>query len=285
MGLSVAGIWGASDFLGGLATRKAGTFLVVAVAHSISFVAVAAVAVLVHANAPSGRAIFWGIMTGVASGAAVMVFYRALAMGEMGLTAALSGVLTAVVPVAFSWATEGRPGGVRMLGFALALAAVFLIAYQPSGRANPRAIGMAVLAGLGFGAFLITSKYASQGAILWPLAISRLTSATMACSLLLGVSVRRRLTATGPQRWWKPGSLGQVLLMAGVAGVLEEFGNAIYMLTTGMGRLDVAAVLATLYPAATILLAIWLLRERVTRIKAAGMILALIAVVVISLRG
>lgn len=283
LGVIVAGVWGTSDFLGGLAARKAGTFLVVAMAHSISCAAIIAVAAGVHARAPGMAAVFWSVMTGVASGASVMIFYRALAIGEMGLIAALSGVLTAVVPVAFAWITEGHPGGVRMAGFGLALAAIFLIAYQPGARKNPRGVGLAILAGLGFGAFLITSKYASQGAVLWPLALSRLTSATMACSLLAVAGIRRRQSSNCSTRWSRPGCFGQVILLAGSAGILESFGNGLYMLTTWMGRLDVAAVLSSLYPAATILLAIWLLRERVTRIKAAGMILALIAVVVISL--
>lgn len=277
----MAAIWGTSDFLGGLATRRAGTFLVVAIAHSISFATIVFAAVLIHAHAPSGSAIFWGVVTGLASGVSVMIFYTALAIGEMGLMAALSGVLTAVVPVAFSWATEGAPSAVRMLGFALALAAIFLIAYQPSGRTHPRAVVLATLAGFGFGAFLITSKLASQGAILWPLAASRLTSSTMACALLIAVGARRGVLRGGGRRWFNTG-LGQVVLIAAAAGILESVGNALYMLTTSLGRLDVAAVLASLYPAATILLAIWLLKEHVTRIKAVGMTLALIAVVVIS---
>ena len=93
------------------------------------------------------------------------------------MTAALTGLLTALVPVVFSWVSEGRPTATQLLGFVIAAAAICLIAYEPDGRMHPRGLGLAVIAGLGLGAFLVASKFAGHGAVLWPLAYSRMTSA------------------------------------------------------------------------------------------------------------
>jgi drug/metabolite transporter (DMT)-like permease len=165
-----------------------------------------------------------------------------------------------------------------MLGFVVAAVAIWSIAYQPGGSPDRRGLWLATLAGLGFGAFLIASKFASQGAALWPLAISRMSSATIALGLLVAVHMRRRTHNND-----RSGGVGAVLLLAGGAGLVEAAGNLLYMLATRVGRLDVAAVLSSLYPAATILLAVWLLKERAKALQAWGMALALVAVVMISI--
>ncbi len=286
LGLTVAALWGVSDFLGGLASRRAPAVLVVAIAHTLSVVLLVVSAAATHANFPSERTAVWGLITGLSGGGAVIVFYQALALGEMGLAAALAGLLSAAAPVVFSWVAEGRPKTTQIIGFVIAAVAIFLIAYEPHGRPHPKGLALAALAGLGFGVFLITSKFASQGAIEWPLAYSRMASASLAAALLLVMRVRqgkhlRGNEASRPKRSSRYVLL--VLLLAGSAGILEAVGNLIYMLATLEGRLDVAAVLSSLYPAGPILLGMWLLKERVTRGKALGMALALTAVVLISL--
>ena len=287
LGLTVAALWGVSDFLGGLATRRAPAVLVVAIAHGLSVALLVLAAVATHANVPSERTAIWGLITGLSGGAAVIVFYQALSLGEMGLAAALAGLLSAALPVAFSWISEGRPKTTQVLGFVIAAVAICLIAYEPRGRPHPKGLALAAIAGLGFGAFLITSKFASQGALLWPLAYSRMASASLAGAILLAMRLRRpRIHAGGNDA--SPAQRGRryvlfVLLLAGSAGILEAAGNLLYMLATLAGRLDVAAVLSSLYPAGPILLGMWLLKERATRGKALGMALALAAVVLISL--
>ncbi len=291
LGLLVAAVWGVSDFLGGLAARRATPLLVVTIAHSLSSVLLVLLALGFHAHEPGGRTLVWAVVTGVTGGGAVILFYRALALGEMGSSAALAGVLTAAVPVVFSWLSEGRPKLSQLLGFAIALAAITLIAYEPGTRVRPRGLGLAAIAGCGFGAFLVASKFASQGAVLWPLAYSRLTSAALAAGLLGVAHLRGRRAefagqGSGPPGLSAPGEAKQMAplwLLAGSAGILEAAGNLLYMVATLRGRLDVAAVLSSLYPAGPILLGAWLLRERATRIKALGIALALAAVAVISL--
>ncbi len=142
---------------------------------------------------------------------------------------------------------------------------------------------MATIAGLGFGAFLITSKFASQGAVLWPLAYSRMASTGLAAAMLWASHVRRRGHSPGPKIRGGRRYILWLLLVAGSAGVFEVAGNFLYMLATLSGRLDVVAVLSSLYPAGPILLGIWILKERATPNKALGMALALAAVAVISL--
>ena len=286
LGLVVAALWGVSDFLGGLASRRASALLVVVIAHSLSMAMLVLIALGMHAHLPNERTVVWALLTGLSGGAALIVFYQALAMGEMGLTAALTGLLTAFVPVVFSWVSEGRPTATQLLGFVIAAVAICLIAYEPHGRMHPRGLGLATLAGLGFGAFLVASKFASQGTVLWPLAYSRITSAVLAGAMLLGVHLQRKFKDRGssaPAGGARPGDLLPVILLAGAAGILEAAGNLLYMLATRVGRLDVAAVLSSLYPAGPILLGAWMLKERTTTGKALGMALALLAVVVISL--
>jgi drug/metabolite transporter (DMT)-like permease len=291
LGLAAAVLWGMSDFLGGVASRRASTLLVVVIAHGLSLVALVLVAALLHVPWPSERLAAWGLVTGISGGLALIAFYRAFAIGEMGLTAALAGVLTAMVPVVFSFFAEGRPKTTQMLGFALAAAAIWCIAYQPGGAPQRQGLGLAALAGLGFGGFLVASKFASQGAVLWPLAISRMASAGLALALLGAMYLRRHGDRTGrnrsdPADRRSPGAAGGVALvclLAGGSGLLEATGNLLYMLATREGRLDVAAVLSSLYPVITILLAVWLLKERARPAQAWGMALAVAAVAVISL--
>jgi drug/metabolite transporter (DMT)-like permease len=289
LGLASAALWGVSDFLGGVAARRAPVLRVVVIAHSLSLVTLLLITASLHVPWPGERLAFWGIMTGISSAVGSIAFYRALAVGEMGLTAALAGVLTAAVPVIFSFFDEGRPKATQMLGFVVAAVAIWSIAYQPGGSPDRRGLWLATLAGLGFGAFLIASKFASQGAALWPLAISRMASATIALGLLVAVHMRRRThnndqdTHDKNDRNDRSGALGAVLLLAGGAGLIEAAGNLLYMLATRVGRLDVAAVLSSLYPAATILLAVWLLKERAKALQAWGMALAMVAVVMISI--
>jgi drug/metabolite transporter (DMT)-like permease len=339
LGLAAAALWGVSDFLGGIAARRASAVLVVAVAHGVSLAALAVTAAAIHPHFPDHRNTVWALITGVSGGFAVILFYRALALGAMGLTAALTGLLTALVPVAVSWFTEGRPSETQLAGFVIAAVAICLIAYEPAHdpvedtRPHPHGLLLGTIAGLGFGVYLVSSKYASPehssyAGVLWPLAYSRFASATLAMTIVLFLGRQNRLRKNAPKqrarrkqmyhpmrsatrnRWSlrrkpvfpqpeKRGQIGRnakapahqleagaipgILLLAGAAGLLEAVGNLLYMLSTVVGRLDVAAVLSSLYPAATILLAIWLLKERTTRSKALGMGLALVAVVVISL--
>jgi drug/metabolite transporter (DMT)-like permease len=162
----------------------------------------------------------------------------------------------------------------------LAAAAIALIAYAPAGLPRPLALGLASIAGLAFGVFLVVLKVSSEYSLLWQLVFSRIASATLATGIVIVMLLR---PGENVAAWRKEAGKNRFLWVAGSAGVLEATGSLLYMQATREGRLDVAAVLASLYPVVTIVLAAWLLKERATSSQTVGMALALGAVVLVSI--
>jgi hypothetical protein len=144
----------------------------------------------------------------------------------MGLTTALTGLLTALVPVAYSFFTQGSPKSTQVAGFVLAAGAIALIAYAPAGRPRPLALGLASLSGLGFGVFLVVLKVGSTHGLIWQLIYSRMASATLATGIVVWMLVRRQ---GGAPIWRKQVSENRFLWVAGSAGVLEATGSLLYM--------------------------------------------------------
>jgi drug/metabolite transporter (DMT)-like permease len=281
LGLASAAIWGTSDFVGGIVARRLPSSAVVTLSHSLSLALLVSLA-LMHASAwPDTRSAVYGALAGVACGTGVMVLYKALALGGMGLTAAVSGVLAAVLPVLWAFSTEGLPRVPQLAGILLAGVAIWMIARAPGSPSSKQAILLGAAAGASFGCLFILLKLAGRGGVLWPLAWSRLASATLA-AVVTWIGTRRtggaKLDAR-PKLLW-PG--WAVLGLIAIAGIFDASGNTFYTMATRLGRLDIAAVLSSLYPASTILLAAVLLKERTTRSQAVGMALALAAVVLIS---
>lgn len=268
-GLAASLSWGSGDFSGGLATRRANVFTIVVVAHAIGLALLIALALAWSEPFPTALDMVWGGAAGLAGAVGLVSFYQALAVGRMGINAPITAVLAAALPVLFSVFFQGVPGLLQLAGFALALIAVWLISRPERARGRPEGVGLALLAGLGFGSFFILISQASSTAIFWPLAAARLSSFLFMLSLLL---IRRQKLLP------KLSAFPLVLL----AGTLDVAGNAFFVLATHSGRLDVAAILSSLYPAATVLLAGIILKERVTRLQALGIFVALIAIPLIS---
>lgn len=268
-GLAASLCWGSGDFSGGLASRRANASSVVIAAYAVGFVLLVALALLWKEPFPSPVDIVWGGLAGLAGVIGLISFYSALSIGRMGIVAPVSAVLTAALPVLFSAFTEGLPSLLQLGGFVLALLAIGLISRPERARGRPKGIGLALLAGCGFGCFFILISHASHAATFWPLAVARFTSV-----LFMLVVVRIRQQQMLPKM-----TIAPIVLLA---GVLDAIGNVFFVLATHTGRLDVAAVLSSLYPAATVLLAALVLRERVTRIQAVGILLALVAVPLIA---
>jgi drug/metabolite transporter (DMT)-like permease len=280
LGLAASAFWGASDFLGGLATRKTHVVGVVAIAHGLSLGLLLLAALATHSPLPPQRFALLGLCAGAFGGVALILYYQALSLGEMGITTALTGLLTALVPVVYSFITQGSPKSTQIAGFVVAAAAIALIAYAPAGLPRPLALGLASVAGVGFGVFLVVLKIGSAHSLLWQLIYSRVASATLAVSIVIGMQLRAGENAAA---WRTQAKENRFLWMAGSAGVLEATGSLLYMSAAREGRLDVAAVLASLYPVATIILAAWFLKERATSSQTLGMALALGAVVLVSI--
>lgn len=272
LGLVSAASWGGSDFVGGMGARRAPALLVVASGHIVSFLILLAYCLGIRLALPSSHYLLYALIGGLEGSVALAIFYRALAMGAMGLTAALTGLLTALVPVVFSMFVDGLPSLPTALGLAAGLAAIWLITHSPSkeGPASPpAALMLGALAGTGFGAQLILFKMASGGGLLWTMTSAR---AAGSVAMILVILVK---PPKGPWRgFWQTGIL---------AGLLDTVGNLFYIRATQIGRLDAAAVVCSLYPAGTILLAALVLHERPTRRQMAGMAVALGAVMLLSL--
>lgn len=270
LGLLAAATWGGSDFAGGWGARRASPVLITAAGQVLSVIVLLAICFILHFSIPGTRYLIYGAFGGFEGAFALAIFYRALAMGAMGLTAALTGLLTALVPVVFDLIHSGWPSLSTSVGLAAGLLAIWLIARSPatSGAGTPRkALALGACAGAGFGAQLIFFKMAATGGVMWALTSGRIAGSA---GILLVVAVVRPKSRSG---FWLPGA---------VSGALDSIGNVFYMMASELGRLGVAAVISSLYPAGTILLAGAILRERPTVRQVAGMGLALASVALLS---
>ncbi len=262
-GLLSAVSFGTADFSGGIAAKRAHVFGVLTVARACGLALMLAFAWAGHEPVPARSDLLWACAAGAVGGLALPALYRALAIGKMGIAAPVTSVLSAALPVVVAGFTEGLPHAVQIAGLLLALVALWFIS-RPEGRIRPQGLGLALFAGVGFGSFLVFMKQATHTAVYWPLAVALATSLVLAVLILV------------VQRGSLPGR--GVLPVVFAAGALDTFGNFFFILAAQRGRLDVAAVLSSLYPAFTVLLARLVLKERITRLQTAGMTAALIAV-------
>ena len=286
MALAAAVLWGGGDFSGGMGVKQAGGSMgaalrVILLSHCMSF-CVLVFAARVRGDAfLHGAALVWGLVAGVTAGVALACFYIALSRGAMGASAALSGLLAAAIPAAFSASEEGSPSVLHVVGFLVAGMAIWLIAAGENAEAKPAdrsTVWLAVIAGVGFGIYFTALKLAAaKTGVIWPLGTSRIGSIAV-CSLLLGWISLRAKKGEVKVRMSRP-----IVVWAMATALLDTSGNLLYVAATRAGRLDVAAVLASLYPASTILLAAWTLHERPTRRQGWGMVVAAAAVVMITL--
>jgi drug/metabolite transporter (DMT)-like permease len=249
--------------------------LVVAAGHIVSFLILVALCLALRSSLPGTRSLALAALGGFEGSLALAVFYRALAMGAMGLTAALTGLITALLPVLFSLFHDGLPSRLTALGLATGCVAIWLITHAPAAKdatvsTPPAALLLGALAGLGFGSQLILFRFAGIGAgVLWPMTAARAAGAAAVVLVILFFP---------PQGAWKGFWLTGI-----AAGALDTIGNLFYIRATQLGRMDVAAVICSMYPAGTILLATLVLREWPTRRQMAGMALALAAVAMLSI--
>jgi len=286
LALAAAVLWGGGDFSGGMGVKHGGGSMgaalrIILLSHCASFSVLVLIAWSRGDAFPHGAALAWGLVAGVTAGVALACFYIALSRGAMGASAAVSGLLAAAIPAVFSAEAEGSPGVLRLAGFVVAGAAIWLIAAGENAEAKPADRGtfwLAVVAGIGFGIYFTALKVAAaKTGVIWPLATCRMGSLTVCSLMLVGMSLKAR-AGEGQARVTRP-----VVLWALATALLDTSGNLLYIEATRAGRLDVAAVLASLYPASTILLAALALGERPTRRQALGMVTAVFAVTLIAL--
>jgi drug/metabolite transporter (DMT)-like permease len=283
LALGAAAAWGGGDFSGGMGVRKIGGSTAAAVrflllAHSISLV-VLVLLLLPHGIHLSFTApLLWGLGSGVAAALSLTAFYMALARGEMGASAAISGVLAAAIPALVSTFIEGAPTPLRIAGFLIAGIAIWAIAAGEGGAAIGSTFWLATAGGVGFGIYFVALRMANPLGVVLPMALARVASVTT-CGLLMLILMAFSSREEGA----KASQIFSVWPWALGVALMDTGGNLLFVAATRLGRLDVAAVLASLYPASTILLAAWRLHEKPSRRQLAGMVLALFAVVLITI--
>jgi drug/metabolite transporter (DMT)-like permease len=273
-GIASALSWGAGDFAGGLSSRKVGAYRAVFYADFFGLLVLIAVYFIYPETLPAARVIWVSAIGGMLGSIGLLVLYYSLTKGLMSIAAPVSALFAAILPVIVGSITEGLPGLFQLIGFVLALAAVWLIS-QGDGSFHISRLSdlrLPILAGLGFGCYFIFLHNAMQNttAILWPMIISRAAGTLLVLAFVLA----RREPLNVPRGAW------DVVL---INATLDLSGNFFYILASKVGRLDIAAVLSSLYPGATVILAWLLLKERITRWQIAGILLALGAITLFTL--
>ena len=217
---------------------------------------------------PSGPDLFVILVAGILGGIGITALYRALAIGRMGIVAPVTGVLAAVIPVSAGIVLEGWPAPLVLVGIGLAIAAVVLVSRVADDGDGTTGLREALLAGLAIGLFGVAISQLSDGIVFSALTLIR----SIQAALVIGLVVVTR-SAWRLERRAIPGVIA--------VGILDMTGNACYLLAVQSGALAVASVLSSLYPVTTVILAAVVLRERVTRDHAIGIVLAAAAIVCI----
>jgi len=267
--LTAVGVWGTSDFLGGVGARRVNAFLFTAIVHLSGMLVMGSLALMTGAPFPGKTSLAWALMAGAMGSISLALFYRSLAGGNMGLVAPVAAVLSAAIPTLLVAFKVGFPSYLHVLGFILAAVGVWLISRSEAGVGRPQGIGMAVLAGTGFAGFYLCIHQAGDGSALWVATCSR--SASLLVTLAFVLAGRHLRAVPTP-----------VLAIAVVAGILDISGTAVFIRAAQTGRLDSAVVLSSLYPAVTVSLARIFLHEHFSRARTIGMIAALVAVPMIA---
>lgn len=284
LGLAAALLYGSSDFAGGVAARRLGSLRVTVVGAAVATALAWAVLFASNGPGPSVHAVAWGLASGLAGGAGTLVLYRGLARGQMSVVGPVSAVGAAVVPVAAGVALGERPGPLVIAGVVVALPAIVLVAAsgrpaggRAGGSAGGRASGLlggglpeGVAAGLAFGILFIGLAQAGRDDGLWPVASEQ----TGALLVTLAAVVRARPSLRVPVR------AAVLPVLAGASGMAA---TVAYFYATHFSLLAIAAVLVSLYPGVTVLLARVLLHERFSPAQRVGLGLCALAVAAIAL--
>jgi drug/metabolite transporter (DMT)-like permease len=273
--------WGVADFVGGLASRRSTPLQTLVLTTPAGLVVVVPVAFLIGGQL-AGSALP-GIVAGVCGAMGILLLYAALTLGPMGVVSPISAVLGAAIPVIVGLGRGERPGGAAYVGMALAVVAIVTVGLEPTAptddathqRVSARALLLSIGAGLGIGLFFAIIALAPADAGLWPIVFARGTSSVIL--VVLGIVAAMR-TKTPVMPVSTP-----VRAQAVTAGVLDVTANAFYLVATQTGLLSIVAVLGSLYPAATVVLARLVLAERLRPMQKVGMVTAIVAAVLLAL--
>ncbi|MGI8679214.1 MAG: EamA family transporter [Jatrophihabitans sp.] len=271
-GLLAAVLYGIGDFAGGIGSRRHNAITVLLYSYPLGAALMAAMLPFFPGTVDT-RVIVYGILGGIAGEVGVILLYSLMTVAPINVVSPVTAVLAAIVPVVVGLGIGERPHITAWFGILLGLLAVTLVSRtgddHPHGRVGVRVLVLAVLSGLGFGLYFVLLARAGDNSGLWPLVISRFASAVLVVPIAASRGGFQRIG-------------GRMLGIVAVAGVCDALANMFFLLASRAGLLSLASVLTSLYPATTVVLAVWLLREHTSRVQRAGLALAMGAIVLIT---
>jgi drug/metabolite transporter (DMT)-like permease len=272
LGLAAALLYGIGDFAGGIASRRRSALTVLVLSYPVGAVLMAAMLPLFGGHLDT-RAVVYGVAGGAAGLLGVVLMYSLMTVAPINVISPVTAVLAAIVPVFVGVAIGERPHTTAWLGIALGLGAVVLVSRttedHPHGRIGPRILTLAFVSGLGFGLYFVFLARAGNDTGLWPLVVSRFSSAALIVPLAWSRGAVQMVT-------------GRLLGVIVLAGACDALANMFFLLATRHGLLSLASVLTSLYPAATVLLAVSLLKEHTSTTQRLGLGLAAGSIVLIT---
>lgn len=274
-GLFAALGWGAGDFTGGLASRKTGAYRAVFYGELIGIILLLVVVQFSGESLPDQKVWLLSMLAGVLGTVGLMFLYHSMTLGLMSIAAPVSALLAASLPVLVGIFKDGIPEILTVFGFGFALFAVWMISQSEGGVTDILAhlsdLKLPLLAGIGFGLYFVFMHEAtSTGAVIWPMVASRSGGMILIVTFML---ITRAAWKVEDSSVWP---------MITINGILDISGNLFFILAGQAGRLDVAAVLSSLFPGATVMLAWIFLKERLTRNQWIGIGSALAAIVLMT---
>lgn len=273
-GLSAALGWGAADFTGGLASRRTGAYRAVLYGEAVGLIFIIVALFAIREPLPNLVPLGMALFAGAIGTSGLLLLFHAMESGKMSIATPVSALMAATLPVLAGTVMHGFPGLLTFLGFGLSLSAIWLISREEGNHSrildHLSDLRLPLLAGLGFGTYFILVHEAAQQSTYW----------TMFASRIGGVLIMVVFMLTRRKNWQVSRDAWPLIILN---GFLDIAGNGFYILASQIGRLDVAAVLSSLYPATTVLLAAILLNERVARSQAIGILLALTAIVFLTI--
>jgi drug/metabolite transporter (DMT)-like permease len=273
LGLLAAALYGISDFVGGIASRRTGAITVLLWSYPVGAGLMTALLPLFPGEVDA-RVVLFGVLGGAAGLVGVALMYSLMTVAPINVVSPITAVLAAIVPVLVAVGIGERPGLAAWLGIALGLGAVVLVSRtgedNPHGRIGAGVIALAFVSGLGFGLYFVFLARAGDDSGLWPLVISRVACAALIVPLAAAMNGLQLL----PRR---------LVWLVVLAGACDASANMAFLLAARDGLLSLASVLTALYPAVTVLLAVGLLHEHTNRLQRAGLLLAAGAIVLITI--
>ncbi len=271
LAIGAAAAYGIADYAGGRATRSAPATSVTFIGQFTALIILLILVPLTGAPIPTLHDWIWSGLGGFGGAIALLAFYRAMSRGAMTVIAPISAVIGLSIPVVIGLLQGERPAIVAYPGILLAVVAVALVGDVLDTHNLPTpwsAIGLAALAGVGFGLIFVCLAQTSSASGLWPLVGQRMVSVPTVAVVALMLKHRIALR-------------GNVLRLALLSGVLDTTANGLYLISVRHGLLSLVAVITALYPVSTVVLALRLDREHLHRSQAAGLVLAAISLVMV----